>query len=291
MGKAAKRARKKQGRQERIAAEKKAAEQRRRRNLNIVLGVIVLAVIIFFAFNQLTKKKTTKVTAGSTPTATASTAVSPAASPTTAASVAAGATGATTTAASCPSAAKPAQGDHSTQASPPPMSISKTTTYMAVFTTTCGNFTMTLDAADSPNTVNSFVYLAKKGFFNGLDFHRISHTANVIQGGDPKGDGSGGPGYTVQDPVPSKLNSGTYGPGLVAMAKTSADPNGTAGSQFFIVPPGSSSDIGPDYALLGNVTSGLDVVGNIFNDIPSGQTRYDGAPAVPVYINTVTVTP
>lgn len=292
MGRAAKRARKKQGRRDRIAAETKAAEQRRRRNLNIVLGVIVVAALAFLGIHQLTKKSTTKVVAGSTPTPTASTAASPASSPSAATSPSAAASSAaTTTAGSCPSAAKPVQGSHATQPSPPAMTISKTTTYTAAFSTTCGDFVMTLDARDSPNTVNSFVYLAKKGFFNGLDFHRISHTANVIQGGDPKGDGSGGPGYTVVDPVPSSLNSGTYGSGLVAMAKTSADPNGTAGSQFFIVPPGVSSDIGPDYALLGNVTSGLDVVGKIFADIPSGQQGYDGAPAVPVYIDTVTVTP
>ncbi|HEU5002866.1 MAG TPA: peptidylprolyl isomerase [Actinomycetota bacterium] len=284
MGKAAKRARKKQGRRDRIAAETKAAEQRRKRNLNIVLGVIVVAAVAFLAIHQLTKKSTTTVSTSGSPTPAAT--PSPLSSPSTAASSAA-----TTTAASCPSAPKPAQGNHATQASPPPMTISKTTTYTAAFSTTCGDFVMTLDAKESPNTVNSFVYLAKKGFFNGLDFHRISHTANVIQGGDPNGDGSGGPGYTVVDPVPSSLNSGTYGSGLVAMAKTGSDPNGTAGSQFFIVPPGVSSDIGPDYALLGNVTSGLDVVGKIFADIPSGQASYDGAPAVPVYITTVTVTP
>lgn len=284
MGRAAKRARKKQGRRDRIAAETKAAERRRRRNLNIVLGVIVVAAAAFLGIHQLTKKSTTKVTAGTTPTPAASSA--PAASPSAAASSAA-----TTTAASCPPAAKPAQGNHATQPSPPAMTISRTTTYTAAFSTTCGDFVMTLDAKDSPNTVNSFVYLAKKGFFNGLDFHRISHTANVIQGGDPNGDGSGGPGYKVVDPVPSSLNAGTYGSGLVAMAKTSADPNGTSGSQFFIVPPGVSSDIGPDYALLGTVTSGLDVVGKIFADIPSGQPSYDGAPSVPVYIKTVTVTP
>lgn len=280
MGKAAKRARKKEGRRSRIEAETKAAERRRKRNLNIVLAVIIAAAVAFIAVHELTKPKA-KTVATRTPTPAAS------ATPSAAASAAGGAT---TTASTCPSVAKPAQGNHATQPSPPPMTISASKTYTATFATSCGTFTVALDAKDSPNTVNSFVYLADKGFFNGLTFHRISKSADVIQGGDPNGNGSGGPGYQVVDPVPSSVGSGTYGPGLVAMAKTSSAPNGSAGSQFFVVPGGVSANIGPDYAVLGTVSSGLDVVNKIFDDVPpSGGPGYDGPPAVPVYMDTVTV--
>ena len=288
MGKAEKRARKKQGRQARIEAEAKAAEKRRKRNLNIFLAAAAVVIVAIFGITRLTSKPKPKsvTTTSGTPTSTAT--PTPTASP---AAVAAPAPTPTSTAGSCPSVAKPAQGNHATQPSPPPMTISQSKTYTATFVTSCGTFVMTLDAKDSPNTVNSIVYLANKGFFNGLDFHRISRTANVIQGGDPKGDGSGGPGYTVVDPVPASVSSGSYPSGLVAMAKTGADPAGTAGSQFFVVPGGVSAEIGPDYAVLGKVTSGLDVVTKIFNDIPAaGASTYDGPPQVPVYIDTVTIT-
>ena len=297
MGKAAKRARKKEGRRTRIEAETKAAEKRRKRNMNLVFVGIVVVVLAIIGYTQLTKK-TKKVAVKSTPSASAQpspsssaagVAVTPTATPSVTTSAAAGAT--TTTAATCPAAPKPAQGDHSTQASPPPMTVSASKTYTATFNTTCGTFVVALDVKDSPNTVNSIVYLANKGFFNGLTFHRISKGANVIQGGDPNGDGSGSPGYQVVDPVPASVSSGNYGPGLVAMAKTSAAPAGSAGSQFFVVPDGVTSQIGPSYGVLGTVSSGLDVVTKIFNDVPaSGGPSYDGPPAVPVYINTVTIT-
>jgi cyclophilin family peptidyl-prolyl cis-trans isomerase len=164
------------------------------------------------------------------------------------------------------------------------VTISQAKTYTATFTTSCGSFEVALDARDSPNTVNSFVYLANKGFYNGLTFHRISKDADVIQGGDPKGDGSGGPGYTVKDPVPAGLQ---YSAGTVAMAKTGADPDGTAGSQFFVVPSGTAQ-IGPNYGVLGHVTSGLDVVQKI-SSVPIAGGSTDGPPSQPVYINSVTI--
>ena len=121
-----------------------------------------------------------------------------------------------------------------------------------------GTFAFILDVKDSPHTTGSFAGLVKKGFVDGLIFHRIV-PGFVIQGGDPKGDGTGGPGYTTVDPPPSDAK---YTKGVVAMAKTQADPPGTAGSQFFIV---TGADVGlpPEYALLGKVSSGLDVVEKI----------------------------
>jgi peptidyl-prolyl cis-trans isomerase B (cyclophilin B) len=131
-------------------------------------------------------------------------------------------------------------------------------TYRAVVETSCGSFTITLDAKASPTTVASFVALADDGFYDGTVFHRIV-PGFVIQGGDPTATGAGGPGYsTVDTPAPST----TYSRGTVAMAKTADEPPGTAGSQFFVVTAGDAG-LPPDYAVIGTVTDGLDVVARI----------------------------
>jgi cyclophilin family peptidyl-prolyl cis-trans isomerase len=132
------------------------------------------------------------------------------------------------------------------------------TTYTVTLKTNQGTLAFDLDVKNSPHTAASFAALVKQGFFDGLTFHRIV-PGFVIQGGDPNGDGTGGPGYTTVDPPPSDAK---YTKGVVAMAKTAAEPPGTAGSQFFVV---TGADIGlpPDYALLGRVSSGMDVVEKI----------------------------
>ena len=130
--------------------------------------------------------------------------------------------------------------------------------YRLVFETTCGDFTVTLNQKVAPNASGSLVSLAKRGFFDDTFFHRIV-PGFVIQGGDPTGTGTGGPGYETHDGVPQDA---AYVHGAVAMAKTATEPPGTAGSQFFVV---TSADAGlpPDYAIVGKVTSGLDVVDRI----------------------------
>jgi cyclophilin family peptidyl-prolyl cis-trans isomerase len=128
----------------------------------------------------------------------------------------------------------------------------------AVVRTTEGTFTIALDARDSPCTTASFVALARRGYFEGTDFHRIV-PGFVIQGGDPTGTGSGGPGYTTRDPPP---DDASYTRGVVAMAKAQAEPPGTAGSQFFVV-TGADAGLPPEYALLGKVVRGLAVVERI----------------------------
>ena len=131
-------------------------------------------------------------------------------------------------------------------------------TYDAVIETNCGSFTILLDPKQSPHAVASFVELAQAGYFDNTVFHRIV-PGFVIQGGDPTASGAGGPGYTTVDTPPS---SATYTHGVVAMAKTGAQPAGTSGSQFFVV---TSADAGlpPDYAIIGKVTKGLGVVDRI----------------------------
>ncbi len=131
-------------------------------------------------------------------------------------------------------------------------------TYDVVIRTNCGSFTIRLDPKQSPHAVASFVALAKAGFFDKTVFHRIA-PGFVIQGGDPLANGTGGPGYTTVDTPPS---TATYKHGVVAMAKTGAQANGTAGSQFFVV---TAADAGlpPQYAIIGTVTKGISVVDRI----------------------------
>ena len=128
-------------------------------------------------------------------------------------------------------------------------------TYEIDMTTSCGTFTIRLDQKTSPNAAASFVALARAGFFDDTIFHRIV-PGFVIQGGDPTASGTGGPGYSTRDDVPANA---AYNPGVVAMAKAGNEPPGTAGSQFFVV-TGADTGLTPDYALLGKVTKGMDVV-------------------------------
>jgi peptidyl-prolyl cis-trans isomerase B (cyclophilin B) len=133
----------------------------------------------------------------------------------------------------------------------------------AVVKTNCGTFEIELDTNRAPKTANSFAFLAEEGFYDDLVFHRVA-PGFVIQGGDPLGTdpkraGTGGPGYTVDEEPPPNLS---YTKGVVAMAKSSADPPGRSGSQFYVV---TAPDAGlpPEYALVGRVTEGYDAVARI----------------------------
>jgi peptidyl-prolyl cis-trans isomerase B (cyclophilin B) len=141
---------------------------------------------------------------------------------------------------------------------PPREQLDAYKTYQVALETNCGTFTIELDLDSAPETAASFVALAEDGFFDDTTFHRIV-PGFVIQGGDPTGTGRGGPGYqTVDRPMPNAR----YTKGVVAMAKSPADPPGAAGSQFFVV---TGEDVGlpPEYAVLGRVVEGLDVVERI----------------------------
>jgi len=128
----------------------------------------------------------------------------------------------------------------------------------AVVETSCGTFEIALDTKQAPKTANSFAYMAEEGFYDDLTFHRIVPEF-VIQGGDPLGTGTGGPGYKVVEKPPANL---AYTKGIVAMAKSSAEPPGTSGSQFFVV-TGADAGLPPEYALVGKISSGMDVVTKI----------------------------
>jgi peptidyl-prolyl cis-trans isomerase B (cyclophilin B) len=143
---------------------------------------------------------------------------------------------------------------------PPTSKVAKGHTYTAELITNFGEIDIRLDAERAPKTVASFVSLARQGFYDRLTFHRIARSPTggdfVIQGGDPEGTGSGGPGYSVVEAPPRSLK---YTRGVVAMAKTQAEAPGTSGSQFFIV---TAEDAGlpPEYALLGRVVKGMTAV-------------------------------
>jgi peptidyl-prolyl cis-trans isomerase B (cyclophilin B) len=156
--------------------------------------------------------------------------------------------------------------------------------WAAIVTTNCGSFTIQFEVDRAPKTVSSFMWLARRGFYDGLTFHRIA-PGFVIQGGDPLGNGTGGPGYTVVEAPPRDLR---YTHGVVAMAKTGTEPDGASGSQFFIV-IGQDVGLPPQYALVGVVTEGLDVVDTI-GALPLQTPDPQGsAPVDPVVIESVRV--
>jgi len=155
-----------------------------------------------------------------------------------------------------------------------------------VFDTSCGSFTVSFDER-SPKTAASFQYLAEQGFYDDTVFHRVV-PGFVIQGGDPLGSspdpekvGTGGPGYSIDEKPPSDL---AYTKGIVAMAKTTAEPPGRSGSQFYVV-TGVDADLPPDYALVGKVTEGMDVVEAIE---ALGTPGSDGPPSQTVVVESAT---
>jgi peptidyl-prolyl cis-trans isomerase B (cyclophilin B) len=142
--------------------------------------------------------------------------------------------------------------------SAPKQTVKKGEELTAVVKTSCGTFEIALDTTRAPKTSNSFVYLAEEGLYDDTTFHRIVPEF-VIQGGDPLGNGTGGPGYKVVEAPPANLQ---YTKGIVAMAKSEGEAPGTSGSQFYVV-TGANAELPPEYALLGKVEEGLDVVEKI----------------------------
>jgi cyclophilin family peptidyl-prolyl cis-trans isomerase len=153
----------------------------------------------------------------------------------------------------------------------------------ATVRTTCGTFVIELDTKRSPKTTNSFAFLAERGVYDDTWFQRIV-PGLLIQGGDPDQNGTGDAGYKVIEPPPQNT---AYLKDFVGMGKSGLDAPGTSGSQFFIV---TTADAGfpPDYALLGQVIKGADVVDRIgeLGDQASGES---GTPLEPVVIMTIEI--
>ena len=128
-----------------------------------------------------------------------------------------------------------------------------------VLDTEKGRIEIALDVERAPKTASSVAFLACDGFYDNLTFHRVV-PGFVIQGGDPAGNGTGGPGFSVVEAPPKDLK---YTEGIVAMAKTQREAPGTSGSQFFIVSGPEAVQLPAEYALVGKVASGMDVVATI----------------------------
>jgi cyclophilin family peptidyl-prolyl cis-trans isomerase len=164
--------------------------------------------------------------------------------------------------------------------SPPEATLDPEQAWTLTFDTSCGTFVVALDPGSAPNTAASLVALADSGFFDDTVFHRIV-PGFVIQGGDPTQSGRGGPGYAVVDRPAADAR---YERGVVAMAKSAQDPAGTSGSQFFVV-TGDDAALPPDYAVVGDVIEGLDVVAAI-GELGDPATE---RPLRPVVIESVVV--
>jgi peptidyl-prolyl cis-trans isomerase B (cyclophilin B) len=150
--------------------------------------------------------------------------------------------------------------------------------------TSCGPIRMTLDPAASPQTVNSFVFLAREGYFDGTACHRLVE-GFVLQCGDPTATGTGGPGYTLPDEFPEE--GFVYEQGVVAMANSGP---GTTGSQFFIV-TGDASALGPEFSILGTVVGSAETLAAVA-EIPLGLAgREVSAPLETIYVESVAITP
>jgi cyclophilin family peptidyl-prolyl cis-trans isomerase len=158
----------------------------------------------------------------------------------------------------------------------PDLSIDLSTTYQAVIHTSEGDITVEFYPADAPQTVNNFLFLARDGFYDDVIFHRVI-PGFMVQGGDPTGTGSGGPGYKFRDETHSKTS---YKRGTLAMANSGPNTNG---SQFFIM----HADYGlpNQYTIFGEVTEGLDIV----DAIAAAPTGAQDRPNVPVKITSIDI--
>jgi len=257
---------------ERRAAERRAARRRRNTMLGVG-GVIVAGVLAFAVFSVLAGEDQPLVT----PSATASPSVKPGTQTGTVPP------GTAPGRVACGGLQPAAADEPKPQFTAPALRVDENATYTATLQTSCGEIVIRLLPKRAPQTVNSFVFLAREGYFDGTFFHRLVDSIDVVQGGDPTGSGTGGPGYSI----PDELQGGeTYPPGTLAMAN--AGPN-TGGSQFFLItgPQGHNLDGSPDYTIFGEVTGGLDVAQRI-NALPI-RGEGDGPPKQAVYLERVTI--
>jgi peptidyl-prolyl cis-trans isomerase B (cyclophilin B) len=179
----------------------------------------------------------------------------------------------------------PAPAQKTVQVNLPKQTVKRGQKLAATVATSCGDFTIALDTADSPKTVNTFVYLAKRGIFDGTDFHRVV-PGFVIQGGTEELTGPGGRSFTTVEPPPQNIS---YRRGDVAMAKGGSDPIGAGSGDFFVVTAPSDASLQPQFALLGKVSSGMSTVERIASLADPSLGAAGGEPIQPVVIDSVTV--
>lgn len=265
-----KRRRQKEGRAIRLEEDRKAAAAARRKSTAIRFAVIlIVATLGVFAISWLGGKDEPSA---KTSTTTTTSAAKKKASASKKKSTFVYGTG------ECAPAQKPQKPVRAFKAAPKKC-IEDGKDYGAVIVTSKGEITIDLDEASAPGTVNNFVTLARYGYYDGDDFHRVVKNF-VIQGGDPVGvpPGSGTPGYSIDDELPGADNP--YVEGSLAMANSGPNTNG---SQFFIyVGP---NPLGPNYSHFGKVTKGIETVKAIL-----ALSAGDGPPTEPVAIDSVTIT-
>ena len=166
---------------------------------------------------------------------------------------------------------------------PPLMAINQNKEYLATIKTNYGDISVRLFPKEAPLAVNNFVFLANQGFYNNLKFHRIMKDF-VIQTGDPKGNGSGGPGYKFNDENITR----DYVKGTLAMANSGPNTNG---SQFFITLADLKTVLPKKYTIFGEVTGGMDVVDKIGNvSVKASFSGENSVPTVDVIMTGVTIT-
>jgi cyclophilin family peptidyl-prolyl cis-trans isomerase len=265
-----KRERQKAGRRERLERMQRAEKKRKGLRRGVIIAVIAIIVVgtgafLFSGNNKPTTTTTTTPTtaAATTTTAAGSTATIQDLHEQTASNAKAVAYG-------CP-ASTSTRVNSLVWAKAPAMSINTSATYDADFDTTAGNFVVQLDTQTAPITTNNFVFLAEHNFYKCVIFQRVI-PGFMIQGGDPTGTGSGGPGYTIPDEYP-KTGSPTY-PG---------------GSQFFIVTGSSGETLPATYSLFGKVVSGDNVVMKIQNGGNSSASANGTPPFVTYRILNITI--
>jgi len=243
-----------------------------------VFGVILAVILIVAAV--IVVPKFVGSSDGTTPAAGSTT---PASTPTSSGGLAAG----QKLAAGC-TAPPAAQTTPKQQKEVPAKSTAAGKTFVATVKTTCGDLTFELDGAKAPQTVASFINLAKTGFWAPSPCHRVTTEGiYVLQCGDPTGTGQGGPGYTFG--IENAPKDGKYPTGVLAMARTS-DPNSNGG-QFFITHKETQLPTeGGGYTIFGKVTKGLDIVEKIAENKALPPNPTDGTPVSPISILSVSVT-
>ncbi|HEV3363535.1 MAG TPA: peptidylprolyl isomerase [Acidimicrobiia bacterium] len=268
-----KRERQRQNREAARQAQLEAARQAKKKQSAIRLAVVagmavILAVLAAFLFGRGGDKDTTAAGDTSTTTSSGPSTTTTTVDPAVLAKV------------QCNDTKPPDNPNRPTFTEPPPMTIDTAKKYTATMDTSCGKITIDLDPKGAPKTVNSFVFLANKKYFDGLTFHRVVKDF-VIQGGDPEDTGQGGPGYEFEDELPQD----GYKIGSLAMANSGPNTNG---SQFFIVTGNEGAQLPSKYNRFGQVTSGIEVAQKL-ETFAQDPPDPNGKPSRPLYIFSVTI--
>lgn len=257
--------------QARQAVHEHTRRRRRRDNLIAAIGVVVVVLLAVAAQLAYFGAGPGKPAAAAKPTPTAGATANP-----------------TANAAACPPAA-----DKANTGSVPSPADSECRTWTGSMTLNDVKLAFTLDGKAAPQAVASTVDLIKKGFYKGLTCHRLTNGGfYVLQCGDPKGDGTGGPGYSY-GPIENAPKNNVYPAGTIAMARQGGNA-ASQGSQFFIVYKKTTipSDAAGGYTVIGSITSGLDELKTQITDKgvkAGGSSANDGAPVVPTKITSITV--